>query len=1204
MKNLIAGINKKDKFTDTSGHRIKTMTGVFVLVLLSLLPAWTVEQTWRYAVEVSAEALTSPTRIRLSWPSDSATGYTIYRKTKDAIDWGGVYASLSGTATSWEDSGVSIGSAYEYKIVKAATGFSGYGYIFAGHQAPPTLDSRGKIILVVDNLYAASLATELDRLKQDLVGDGWTVIRRDVARTDTPASVKSNIVSDYNADPANVKALFLFGHVPIFRCGNLNVDGHQARPLPSDAYYGDVNFTWGNPDYIPSDIELQVGRVDLWDLGCIQPDPSSPGCNTVPPCDNTSPGFSTPAELDLLRNYLNKDHNFRHKKGAFANVPRRALIGDRFGIRTGEAFAASGYRNFAPFFGWTNVLDANTDDNAPAAERWISLLDAGVYLWTYGCGGGDWDKISGLGLQGQYFDVWSSDIRGQDAQAVFSMLFGSWFVEWDRRGPSGWQCYKGNPMRTMLATPTYGLTSAWSGRPHHYYHHMGLGETIGYGIRLSQNNDGVLYQNQVNPSTRGIHIALMGDPTLRLHPVAPPSNLTAFESSGVQLSWTASPDANSGYHVYRASNPSGPFTRLTSSAVTGTTYTDASGSAGNTYMVRALKLENATGSNGSGSYYNPSQGIFATVQGNPAPSNLSATLFSCTQINLNWTDNGSNETGFTIERKTGAGGTYAPIATVGANVTTYNNTGLAANTTYFYRVQANYASGNSAWSNEASATTGTPTAPSTLTATAISCSQINVCWTDNANNETGFKIERKTGAGGTYAQIATVGANVTCYNNNTGLASNTTYYYRVRANNGCGDSAFSNEAFATTPTCVTTNITAQQPSVAMTINGSLTEASWSVTTPVSKLVIGTANNNTVTLGVLWDCTYLYVGAKVIDGNLFNDSTDTWHDDSVEIYIDGNHNKGTSYDAFDRQIVKGYSDGTIWVNGNQTAGILHGWAAITGGYSVEVAIPWSNLGISPTPGAIIGLDVGSNDDDNGSLRESQVMWSGTANNWTDTSPWGNVTLSGTNCPTPPLCDANTIAQYTFDGNYNDSCSGAYHLAPSGNVTLVNNPGWGQAARFANLGDQLSITIPDSVVMPGPSQTPLTIEARFYVRAYKAYSVGHGAIIQLHQDWDAKFELMDPMWPQSGQPIGYPQVNGREWDVIVTATQWRDSVSFNAWHKFKLTFAADGMARCYIDDVQIGSLQTSVNVARTTPSWTVKLGNFDGDIDEVRISNIVR
>ena len=95
---------------------------------------------------------------------------------------------------------------------------------------------------------------------------------------------------------------------------------------------------------------------------------------------------------------------------------------------------------------------------------------------------------------------------------------------------------------------------------------------------------------------------------------------------------------------------------------------------------------------------------------------------STTQINLLWTDNSSDETGFKIERKTGAGGTYAQIATVGASVTSYSNTGLTPGTTYFYRVRATNASGDSAYSNEASTTTlttiwpdsATPASPDTL----------------------------------------------------------------------------------------------------------------------------------------------------------------------------------------------------------------------------------------------------------------------------------------------------------------------------------------------------------------------------------------------------------------------------------------------------------------------------------------------------------
>ncbi len=100
----------------------------------------------------------------------------------------------------------------------------------------------------------------------------------------------------------------------------------------------------------------------------------------------------------------------------------------------------------------------------------------------------------------------------------------------------------------------------------------------------------------------------------------------------------------------------------------------------------------------------------------------------------------------------------------------------------------------------ASAVAGTPApaAPSGLTAAAASSTQINLAWTDASSNETGFRIERKTGAGGTYAEIATVGAGVTSFGN-SGLTGGTTYFYRVRAYNAGGNSATSNEASATTP---------------------------------------------------------------------------------------------------------------------------------------------------------------------------------------------------------------------------------------------------------------------------------------------------------------------------------------------------------------------------------------------------------------------
>lgn len=90
-----------------------------------------------------------------------------------------------------------------------------------------------------------------------------------------------------------------------------------------------------------------------------------------------------------------------------------------------------------------------------------------------------------------------------------------------------------------------------------------------------------------------------------------------------------------------------------------------------------------------------------------------------------------------------------------------------------------------------------PNAPTGLSASAASSSQINISWSDNSSNETGFRIERKTGSGGTYSEVTTVGANVTSYSN-SGLSASTAYYYRVRAYNGTGNSSYSNETNATT----------------------------------------------------------------------------------------------------------------------------------------------------------------------------------------------------------------------------------------------------------------------------------------------------------------------------------------------------------------------------------------------------------------------
>lgn len=546
------------------------------------------DSTFVYAVQLSALTQVSPPQITLNWEVDpyGALSYTVYRKTKAETSWGAPLATLAGSATGYADPEVTVGEAYEYEVVKAGSlGYSGYGYIFSGIEVPVT-ENRGTVELVVATESVLGLDSELAQLESDLVGDGWGVIRHDVSVNETPDDVRSLILNDYWAALGEINTVFLLGHVPVLQSGYLNYDGHGSRPMAADAFYGDVYNDWptvltNSPSYLPSDVQLMVGRVDMYDL---------PGSASPTPY---------PSETELLRRYLNKDHRWRQK---LIPVQRRALMGNRRGDEGGIATAASGYRNFEPFVGAGNTAEANIQDTAPAAQRWSSLLEAGGYLWAYGNGGGQDTAIGYLGTNGIYKDVWSTDLVDGDAKAAFVMVFGSHLGNWD---------HADNIIRSVLATPTMGLASFMSGEPHWFCHHMGLGETIGYSARLTMNNS-TLYLSQSNTFTRAVYIALMGDPTLRMEPVGPPSELSAVAiPSGAQLSWTASSDPSVvGYYIYRAPSVAGPYSRISGSLVANTNFSDGGLPAGTYfYMVRAI----ARVTNPSGIYYDPSQGIFASA---------------------------------------------------------------------------------------------------------------------------------------------------------------------------------------------------------------------------------------------------------------------------------------------------------------------------------------------------------------------------------------------------------------------------------------------------------------------------------------------------------------------------------------------------------------------------------------------------------------
>lgn len=233
----------------------------------------------------------------------------------------------------------------------------------------------------------------------------------------------------------------------------------------------------------------------------------------------------------------------------------------------------------------------------------------------------------------------------------------------------------------------------------------------------------------------------------------------------------------------------------------------------------------------------------------PYPTGLTAVADSPGQINLAWSDTSADETGFCVQRKITGGDRFTLSQTAPANATSFADTnGLVSGTPYTYRVYAVKGTGNSCLSGEATATTlGAPpamTAPSGLRVTDVQDTQVGLCWSDNSSNEAWFQIERKTGAGGTYSNIASVGPNVTNYTDVRnamgygGVMPQTLYYYRVRAGHAAINSAWSAETNATTLVDTHPPETPPQPGIKYVTQTTVWLASLSIRVRDNAAVVG------------------------------------------------------------------------------------------------------------------------------------------------------------------------------------------------------------------------------------------------------------------------------------------------------------------------------------------------------------------------------
>lgn len=263
----------------------------------------------------------------------------------------------------------------------------------------------------------------------------------------------------------------------------------------------------------------------------------------------------------------------------------------------------------------------------------------------------------------------------------------------------------------------------------------------------------------------------------------------------VFLDWTDNDSTEVGFEIYRAlpagpampPNPPtpGPYQLIHTTQPNVTSFVDIGLSSNSPYIYRIRAIATDTANN---SLY--SDTVIVMTQGNlpTSPSSLNALTLSQTEIQLEWQDNSTNETGFEIYRAADGDVNFSLINTLSSNQDFYIDEGLESKTKYYYIIRATGSDGPSPPSDTVNATTlsNAPDDPSELIVTSVSGSELQLEWLDNSDNEIGFIIRRTTQQlGGNLVVIDTVANNIVTYLD-TGLVDQTTYFYEVYAYNSDG----------------------------------------------------------------------------------------------------------------------------------------------------------------------------------------------------------------------------------------------------------------------------------------------------------------------------------------------------------------------------------------------------------------------------------
>jgi hypothetical protein len=559
----------------------------------------------------SSVALTNPAALNLAWKSKTNALLNVKRRPVGETNWSWLPGAFG---TNFLDTNITVGQRYEYNLNSGFLASIGVREPFGNQMTAAVLgsaiESRGKVLLLVDESLQAALQPELNTFITNLVGDGWSVLSTNVPRhvddyssTEAFATNWFNITnriapairSQYALFSNQLKHILVIGHVTIPYTGEQADDGHTSASMPygshrgpwaSDLYYSDIDGVWSDTrtitdssflenrnspgdgklddDYIPAntngvaEAEMTVARIDFARL----------------------PAFAE-SETELLKRYLRKNAHYRHKQLSYEPGAMSAellfgfinlLIPHQIAAETASKLSALKPHDLGDVFAVTNSV-------VLAAQS----------------GPGYVDRINDARPNMQTTAQFAANATAPNS--AFYLLRSSFMQDWN---------LENNFMRAVL-TPTNGglaagwfmSTGAWRIDP------LAAGLELGSGWRET-------VSTRIKPlwggqSARATQI--LGDSTLRYPVLAPPSGLTGVRANNlVNLTWAASPETNCTYNIYRSANGiTSQFIRLNSGPLTTTSFSEPIISrAPQLYMVRALKVTE----NGSGSFTNLSQGVF------------------------------------------------------------------------------------------------------------------------------------------------------------------------------------------------------------------------------------------------------------------------------------------------------------------------------------------------------------------------------------------------------------------------------------------------------------------------------------------------------------------------------------------------------------------------------------------------------------------